>query len=111
MARSVYKICTCKYQVKCQHAWWFSYKRAGADERRLRKSLDVVLEQHIDSKTVAEQEAERLRRGIIDDTLPARTCLLLGLPAPTAPMRERLTVGEQLALYRERHVARVASDR
>jgi hypothetical protein len=58
MARSVYKICSCKDSVKCRHPYWFSYKRTGA--LRLRKSLDVVLERHIDSKTIAEQEAERL---------------------------------------------------
>jgi integrase len=109
MARSVYKICTCKDPVKCRHAWWFSYKRAGAGERRLRKSLDVVLETHIDSKTLAEQEAERLRIGIIDDTLPARTRELLGLPPSATPMRQTLTVSQLLELYRARHLARTAT--
>ena len=54
-------------------------------EPRIRKSLDAVIEKHIDSKTVAEQEAERLRLGVIDDALPARTRELLGLPASNEP--------------------------
>ena len=40
-----------------------------------------MLERHIDTKMIAEPEAERLRLGIIDDTLPARACELLGLLA------------------------------
>ena len=41
MARSVYKICTCKEPVKCRHPWWFSYKRTG--ERRLRNQEAPLL--------------------------------------------------------------------
>jgi hypothetical protein len=54
MAAGVYKICSCRDQVKCRHPWWFSFKRRGTDDR-IRKSLDVVLEKHLDSKIVAEE--------------------------------------------------------
>lgn len=107
MARSVYKICHCRDQVKCRHPWWFSYKRTA--DQRIRKSLDLVLEKHIDSKTVAEQEAERLRIGMIDDTLPARTRELLGLAPSTKPMLETLTIDQLLKIYAERHVSRSAT--
>ena len=102
MAPSVYKICACRDQVKCRHPWWLSFKLRGG--QRFRKSLDVVLEQH-DSKTVAEQEANRLRIGIVDTLsdstcpkLSARTRELLGLPAPPpASMRQTLTMRQLLA--------------
>lgn len=107
MARSVYKICSCRDQVKCRHAWWFSYKRPGIP--RLRKSLELVLERRIDSKTIAEAEAERIRLAIVDDTLPARTRELLGLAPSTKPQREALTVAQLLEAYRTRHLARTAT--
>jgi integrase len=107
MARSVYKICACKDALKCRHPWWFSYKRAGAP--RFRKSLDVVLERHVDSKTVAEQEAEDLRKGIRDDNLPARRRELLGLPPAPGPILPTLTVAQLLETYRERHLALTAT--
>lgn len=102
MARSVYKICSCRDQVKCRHPWWFSFKRPG--QSRLRKSLDVVLEKHIDSKIVAEEEAERLRIGVIDDTLPSRTRELLGLAASAKPVLEALTMRQLLETYHERRL-------
>ena len=108
MAHSVYKICSCRDRVKCRHPWWFSFKRRGIADR-IRKSLDVVLEKHIDSKTVAEVEAERLRIGMIDDTLPARTRELLGLPASTKPQLATLTIAQLLKVYEERHVSRSAT--
>lgn len=107
MARSVYKICACKDPLKCRHPWWFSYKRRGAP--RLRKSLDVVLERHVDSKTVAEQEADDLRKGIRDDNLPARRRELLGLPPAAAPILPTLTVAQLLETYRERHLTLTAT--
>jgi len=110
MTRSVRKICRCRKsaQLKCRHPWWFDFKRPGLP--RVRKSLDVVLERHIDSKTIAEDEAARLRTGIVAQTLPARTCLLLGLPASAAPAQlERLTVAELLTQYRERHLEHTAT--
>jgi integrase len=107
MAASVYKICSCRDQVKCRHPWWFSIKRRGAPQ--LRKSLDVVLEKHIDSKTVAEEEAYRLRIAIKDDTVVGRTRELLGLPALSVPMLQALTVRQLFATYHERHLARSAT--
>ncbi len=107
MARSVYKICGCRDQVKCRHPWWFSVKRRG--EKQFRKSLDVVLEKHIDSKTVAEEQAERLRVGMRDDTLPARTRELLGLAPSTKPQLALLTVRQLLEQYKDRQVARTAT--
>jgi integrase len=107
VARSVYKICNCRDQVKCRHPWWFSVKHRGGPQ--MRKSLDVVLEKHIDSKTVAEVEAERLRIGMVDDTLTARTRELLGLPASTKPALPTLTIGQLLKVFAERHVARSAT--
>lgn len=107
MARSVYKICSCRNQVKCRHPWWFSFKRAG--EPRLRKSLDFVLEKHIDSKTVAAEEAERLRIGMIDDTLPPRTRELLGLPPSLKPLLPTLTIEQLLNVYTARNTGRAPS--
>lgn len=107
MPASVYKICSCRIQVKCRHPWWFSDKRPGLP--RLRKSLDVVLERHIDSKTVAEDEAERLRIGWRDDTLSPRTRELLGLPPSVAAVLPTLTMGQLLNIYRERYLTRTAT--
>src|SRR5688572_7080448 len=106
MAASVYKICSCRTQVKCRHPWWFSLKRRGVPQ--LRKSLDLVLEKHIDSKTVAEQEANRIRTAIVENTLSARTRELLGLPAAAGPVLEVLTMRQLLDTYHERHLARTA---
>jgi len=107
MARSVYKICSCRDQVKCRHPWWFSFKRAG--EPRLRKSLDVVLEKHIDSKTVAAEAAERLRLGVLDDSLSARTRELLGLAPSLKPLLPTLTIAQLLRVYAARNTGRAPS--
>lgn len=117
MKASVYKICSCRNQVKCRHPWWFSFKRRGAPQ--LRKSLDVVLEKHIDSKTSAEEEAGRLRIGIIatmadpaSTLLTTRTRELLGLPAPPpASVLQVLTVRQLLDTYHERHLSRTATSK
>lgn len=109
MAKSVYKICACKDPLKCRHPWWFSFKPRGADQQRFRKSLDVVLERHVDSKTTAEDEAERLRRGIVENTLPARTRELLGLSPATVPILATLTIAQLLETYRQRHLDRTAT--
>jgi len=108
MAAGVYKICACRDQVKCRHPWWFSYKRRG-EKFRIRKSLDVVLDKHIDSKVTAEEEANRLRNGIVENTLPARTRELLGLPPSTAPVLQTLTIAQLLNAYKERHLSRLAT--
>src|SRR5665213_1723087 len=107
MARSGYKSCSCRDRVKCRHPWWFSYQPRG--RAQLRKSLDVVLEKHVESKTIAEQEAERLRLGIIDDTLSARTRELLGLPPSAKPNLPTLTIRQLLDTYHERHLSRSAA--
>jgi integrase len=107
MRASVYKICACRDRVKCRHPWWFSFKRR--DAKQIRASLDVVLEKHIDSKTVAEEQASRLRIGITENTLPARTRELLGLPAPAVPVLQALTVEQLLDTYHERHLKRTAT--
>jgi integrase len=109
MAAGVYKICTCRNRVKCRHPWWFSFKPRDADVKQLRKSLDVVLEKHIDSKTIAEREASRLRIGIVENSLPPRTRERLGLPGPAPPVLAVLTVRQLLATYHERHLARTAT--
>lgn len=108
MKASVYKICDCRDRLKCRHPWWFSFKRRGS-ALRIRKSLDVVLEKRIDSKTVAEQEASRLRIGIIEDTLPTRTRELLGLPASSSARLDALTVSELLKTYHARHLTQTAT--
>jgi integrase len=107
MTASVYKICDCRDPVKCRHPWWFSFKRRGA--RRIRKSLDVVLERHVEGKGEAIAEAQRLRIGMVDDTLPARTRQLLGLPPSATPILATLTVGQLLDGYADRHLARTAT--
>ena len=108
MRAGVYKICACKDQVKCRHPWWFSFKRRG-ESTRIRKSLDVVLEKHIDSKTVAEEAANKLRVGIVENTLTARTRELLGLPSSPAPILATLTISQLLDTYAERHLSRTAT--
>jgi integrase len=82
-------------------------KRRG--ERQLRKSLDVVLEKHVDSKTVAEEQAERLRVALREDTLTVRERELMGLPASAKPQLVTLTVRQLLELYKDRQVARTAT--
>ena len=115
MASSVYKICACRDQVKCRHPWWFSFKRRKGESlgpgepTRIRKSLDVVLEKHIDSKVVAEREANHLRVGIVEQKLSARTLALLGFTAIPTPVLPLLTMGQFLDTYHERHLARTAT--
>jgi integrase len=108
MPRSVYKICACRDQVKCRHPWWFSFKPRGKADR-IRKSLDVVLEKHIESKTIAEQEAERLRLGLLDDKLSPRTRELLGLAPSAKPVLQALTMHQLLDTYHERHLTATAT--
>src|SRR5690348_16798588 len=104
MARSVYKICRCKDQTKCRHPWWFSFKQRGV-ARRFRKSLDVIVGKHIDSKTVAEDEAERIRIAIIDGKLATHQAKLLGIETSTTVL-EALTVSQLLNTYHDRHLSR-----
>ncbi len=107
MAASVYKLCSCRDRLKCEHPWWFSMSRRG--HPRIRASLDVVLQQHITSKVSADRAAGKLRAAIAEGTLTARQRELLRLPGPVVPDLERLTVGQLLQAYEERHVAQLAS--
>ncbi len=92
------------------------FKRRG-EARRYRASLDLVLEKHIDSKTVAEQEAGRLRTGILavlDNTeaanLTPRVRQMFHLPEPPrAPVAATLTAGQMLKEYLDRHLVRTAT--
>lgn len=103
---SVYKVCDCRTPVKCKHAWWFSVSRRGLP--RLRASLDVVLEQHLETKTEAQKAADALRDAIVAGTVTARQRELLKLPAPAVPVLEQLTMRRLLDQYRERHVRTLA---
>lgn len=113
----VYKICGCRDKVKCRHPWWFSFKRRGS-ATRFRKSLDLVLEKHIDSKTSAEQEAGRLRAGILATldkpdslALSLREREVIGLEAPPSVVSvlSTLTVGQMLKTYLDRHLVTTAT--
>jgi integrase len=115
---SVYKICSCPDELRCRHSWWFSF--TPEDRPRIRKSLDYVLElsehEHIDSKRIAEEWAERLRMGIRDDQIPGREQLpaavrkRLGLaPLPAKPMLPMLTVEQLLKQYADRALKGKAS--
>jgi hypothetical protein len=61
------KICGCRRPnwPKCRHPWHFSHKYGGV---HYRFSLDRHLGRHLDSKTEAEDAAERLRVAIKDGT-------------------------------------------
>jgi hypothetical protein len=72
-------------------AWWFSFTRRGAVDR-IRKSLDAVLEKHIDSKTIAEQEAGRLRIGTSRGCGSDRFCKRL---VPSMHARRRIRGRDQ----------------
>lgn len=113
----VYKICGCRDKVKCRHPWWFSFKRRGSSTR-FRKSLDLVLEKHVDSKTSAEQEAGRLRAGILATldnpaalALSLREREVIGLEAPPSVVSvlSTLTVGQMLKTYLDRHLVTTAT--
>src|SRR5262249_47188022 len=109
-----YKICDCKDPVKCRHPWWFSFKRRGSSVR-VRKSLDAILEKHVDSKTIAIAEADRLRRAIVDTTLTDGERKHIDpkgalLPAPEPePVQRRLTVRQLLSQYEARHLSKLKS--
>jgi hypothetical protein len=110
MPASVYKICDCRDALRCKHSWWFSMSRRGA--ARIRASLDLVLERHIESKTQAEAYARDLRTEIAkgdEAKLTARQRELLKLPAVLVPSIQLLTVGQLLTSYEERHISRLAT--
>jgi integrase len=55
------KICDCPRRTwaKCEHSWHLNFKLKGGPSHRL--SLDREVGKHVDSKTDAETEAERIR--------------------------------------------------
>ncbi len=57
------KVCSCSRSkwVKCSHTWHFSFRWKGLHHRF---SLNRHLGKAVDSKTMAEDEAERLRVAI-----------------------------------------------
>lgn len=87
----LYKRCDCPRRTwpKCKHSWWITVQWRG--ERR-RLSLDQHLARHVDSKTDAEGEAEKIRIAIRAGTF--------GQPAPRAEM----TLRQLVDVYVERYV-------
>ena len=85
------KICTCPRQrwPKCRHSWHFAYKWGG---HHFRFSLDKHLGRHLDSKTEAESEAEKIRLEIRAGQF--------GRPAPT----DAMTLQHLVDVYLERYV-------
>ena len=55
------KRCDCarKHWPKCSHPWWLRYKPRGGPHYEV--SLDRVLGKHVDSKSEAETEANKIR--------------------------------------------------
>jgi integrase len=88
----VRKICACPVRAwaKCAHSWHFNYKWRGV---HYRLSLDRELGKHIEGKTVAKREAERIRQEIRDGRFRA-----------PLPLRDRLTLRLLMKAYRE-HLA------
>lgn len=62
------KRCRCKRTdwPRCSHGWHFSFKTKGGPRWRL--SLDVELGRHVESKTEAYAEADRMRTAIRNGT-------------------------------------------
>jgi integrase len=85
------KICGCPRRgwAKCSHAWHFSFMWKGAPYRF---SLDKQLERHMDSRTAAATEAERIRIEIKEGRF--------GQVAP----RESMTLRQLADTYLERYV-------
>jgi integrase len=85
------KVCGCPRRTwaKCLHAWHFAFKWAGT---HYRFSLDRHLGKHIDNKTEAETEADRIRIAIKEGRF--------GQPAP----RDEMTVRQLADTYLERYV-------
>lgn len=86
------KVCTCarKRWSECPHSWYFNFKWKG---QHYRFSLDKELGKRIDSKSVAETEAENLRAKI-----------RAGEFRSDAPVRETLTLAVMMDVYRKQHI-------
>ncbi len=87
------KVCGCPRRTwaKCPHSWYLNFKPAGGPSYRL--SLDKHHGKHIDNKTDAEAEAEKIRIAIREGHF--------GKPAP----RQDMTLRGLADLYEERYVA------
>lgn len=90
------KVCGCprRQWAKCPHAWHVNYKpRIGPSAGQpFRFSLDKHLGRHVDSKTKAEEEAEKIRIAIREGKF--------GRPAP----RDDMTLRQLADTYLERYV-------
>src|SRR5439155_24955318 len=66
------KRCPCHRRnwAKCPHGWHLNYRPKGGPDYRL--SLDREVGRHIDSKTEAQAEAERIRTEIRSGTFRRR---------------------------------------
>lgn len=91
MNHGLRKRCDCERRAwpKCRHSWHLNFKWEG---RHYRISIDKHVGQHVDSKTAATEEAERIRQAIRAGTF--------GRAAPVASM----TLRRLAALYLERYV-------
>ena len=87
------KRCGCPRQKwsKCRHGWHFNFSWEGVSYRL---SLNRVCGRHIDSKTEATQQADRLRQSIRDGTFNTQST---PISTPAA-----VTVEDMAALFVER---------
>jgi integrase len=86
------KLCGCsrKRWSECSHSWYFNFKWKG---QHYRFSLDKELGRDIDSKSLAETEAEKIRTAIRENRFRS-----------DAPVRETLTLGAMIDRYRTQHI-------
>lgn len=93
------KICGCERRTwpKCPHPWHLNYTYKGKVHRL---SLDREVGKHIDSKTAAEAEAERIRIAIRDGTFRRG-----------APVLSQLTLAQLFGVYVDRRLDVVRPDR
>jgi integrase len=87
------KGCDCPRRAwaKCRHPWHFNFKPRGGKDYRL--SLDRYLGRHVDSKSEAEAEAEKIRTAIRE-----------GRFGTAAPVLDQLTMKQLLDSYVKRYV-------
>ncbi len=87
------KVCGCSRRTwpKCPHSWYLNFKPKGGPSYRL--SLDKECGKHLDSKSDAEKQADRIRGEIRDGTFRA-----------PLPLPDRLTLRQLMKAYTE-HLA------
>src|SRR5215204_2767968 len=87
------KLCDCtrKRWSECDHSWYFNFKWKG---HHYRFSLDKELGKPIDSKSKAEEEADRIRTLIRDGKFRA-----------DMPAAETLTLTVMMETYRKQYIA------